>query len=265
MLPVNVLAFALIAAPAAASPQVRVVAGVEVIPLLSAKEFPSGAIAAADVTATRVLVASGSTVTDVSGKTVMKLTSPISDVATVGEEILVVAGNQLHFASSTGIRTGAVKLPATGMRLAMAAGDRTVYLYGGAKGAVYRYGAGGAYVDLFRVEEPITALAVAGDRIVFATGGDLFTWKSGEDAILVARLPDGIVNSLAIDGRAGIVYGSTPEIVFAVSDGSIIPVLQGVGGELALVGSGLTVLDGARRVFLGISGIEKLLGAEARP
>ena len=200
-----------------------------------------------------------------SGAPVLKLTAAISDVATVDGEILAVGGSQLVFASATGKQAGSVKLPATGMRLAAADGDRAVYLYGGAKGAVYRYGAGGAYVDLFRVDEPITALAVSGERVVFAVGGDLFTWKAGEDAVLVARLPDGIVSSLAIDGRAGIVYGSTADIVFAVADGNIVPLIEGVGGDLTVIEGKLTVLLGTRRALLRISGMEKLLGANARP
>lgn len=249
------IAIALLAATAATP--VKALPGIGATPIIASSEIPERAAGSLDFSAGRVTIFGGNLLMDLEGRSLATFAAPISDVAHVKEETLVVAGTELHVLDARGFRATPVKLPANGMRIAIAPAGQ-VFLYGGDAGSVFRYEAGGLYAAQFSAGGPITALAAAGNRVVFAMGSDIFTWAPREDAVLVTRVPDGEVTSLAIDAVHAVVYGSTDSVVFAVSSGAVIPLFEGLSGELSTVGTRLLLFDRSRRALFGIDGLERV-------
>jgi hypothetical protein len=167
--------------------------------------------------------------------------------------LLVVRGTQLLYLGESGALEVFFELPHAGM--ALASQPDGVYLFDrastGNAHAIYELTPGGRIAKLLESPQPIDAIARAGDRLLFVSGGVVFEAEVGKPLRLVARLAESTIRSVAAD--ADHVYVSDGTSVFSLSDDGVVLVTATAGGSLRVRDGALLVLDPAKRTLIRLA------------
>jgi hypothetical protein len=157
-----------------------------------------------------------------------------------------------------------IKLPQTGMKVAAGPKQR-IYVYGdrGAGSMIYLL-EDGQEIPLIEVSRGrITAFTAIGERIFYAVGNVIYTIAKGErPGLLFAAEGEGLIRSLAIDPKIGVIYFSAGNAVYAMRAGIALSVLKGMGSYLRYSGNALYALDPKTGRLVKITGLEKLIFEE---
>jgi hypothetical protein len=220
----------------------------------------------------RILLWKGAEVLDLASGRILAAAPSLSGK---GPEQLLCDWNGNRWQVSAGraglLAPGSAKLPITlpsgAKRIAFVRADGTseqlLYAYGGSagKGMVWTYGGGGKFRLLLEGPAPIRGLVPFGHRLVFATGGAVYSYAPGGGVKLVFESPlIADIQSLAVDEKRDVLFVSTPSQVFSVRAGTAELLLNGAGGELVLQGPDrLMVSNKDAGAFILLRGLASLL------
>lgn len=182
-----------------------------------------------------------------------------------GNLLITVRENRLGWYERGAIQES-LQLPQKG--LGIVAGPRQrLYLFGprGQGSAIYLLGDSRAALVVDLPQGIISALAVSGERLIFAVGGEIYTVARGErPALLFLAAGQPRITSLAADPWSGMLYFATADCVYAMRAGVAVSILKGLGGTLRHAGGALYVLDSKRKTLVKLRGLEKLVGLTSK-
>jgi len=189
---------------------------------------------------------------------------------TISERLLVtVSGGLLGWYEDGKIRQR-IRLPMARMQVVAGSGQR-LYLYGHQKdrSRVFLLEDDKVLPLIETSRGTISALTVIGERVFFAINNEIYTVSRGERPGLVfLATGETAIRSLAADPRAGLLYFSAGETIYAMRAGVAVSVMKGLKGYLRYSKDGLFVLDPARKRLVKVVGLEKLTinpGADTTP
>ena len=190
----------------------------------------------------------------------------LGSIAVLRGGLIAVQGERLGYFEDARF-VPRLSLPESGLRV-VAGADDEIYLYGpsGGGSAIYHLKDWKIWPILRLPARDIDALATVGERIFFSAGGSIYTFTKGESASLLFVAPgEKSIDSLAADPRAGLLYFSAGERVYAMRAGVAFSVLAGVRGILRWSHNALFVLDRSRLQLIKVSGLEQITQARAAP
>jgi len=254
------------AAKAQPPEQVDILAGVDLVRVLSATELhapgqqPKGPFAI--TSEGPLLVVDDNLYLPASSRTLLKKPEAgLSGFAQVPQGLVAIAGRWLGIVQGNAFDPK-IRLPAN-MRLAVGGPDGMLYIYGGledelGRGVVYRYWPGGDYEKVVETSRPVRALVSAGGRIFFAADRDIYTYEDSEELVRIFRAGDGFaIDSLAYDPKSAIVYFSAGGAIWGLWGNRVTFVVGGISGELQWHEEHLFVLDAKTWDLYGLGSVSQ--------
>ncbi len=190
----------------------------------------------------------------------------IASLAADGSLLIAVRGDRLGWYREGALRE-VLALPRPGLQV-VAGSRQRLYLYGprGTGSAIHLLEDGRASLAVAFPQGVISALAVAGGRLFFAAGNEIYTVAPGErPALLFLAAGETRILSLAADPVSGVLYFATPETVYAMRAGMAVSILRDLGGTLRSAGGALYVLDAGRACLVRLRGLARLVGLPDAP
>lgn len=172
--------------------------------------------------------------------------------------LLAVSDSALLYLDAAGALQPMFDLPSKGMGIAR--GGATMLLFDRTRSdghaAIYELESGRHARKLLESPRPIDAVAKAGTRLYFATGGVAFEAVPGEKMRAVASLPGNVkILALAANTDGSRLYVSDGDAIYVVQGTQAALVTNALGGALRFDGNGLIVLDNKRRTLARIANL----------
>ena len=188
-------------------------------------------------------------------------TKDVIEACVSGNRLLTVAGGKLSVHEDSGMRS-LLEVPLQGLKLS--ANEKHVYLVGSTTGrvGVYVFDWEQGHQQVLELPEPQSALAVDGDRVLFALGPAIFSFELGGElhAQTVLAGFDRIESLAPWPGHDALLL-SDGEALYAMLPvrGQFVLIFADAGGTIAIDRDRVYLLSKRRNTLYRLDGLAKAL------